>query len=150
MMPVRKRNLVAAALILAGAVYFVVEADSFRPLSRLFPRVVGFGVIGLAGLLGVLSLIGRDPDVQGAGTGAEGRHVRSVTLVLVLTGWTALIPVLGLLISSIVGVLTLGLVMFRRHVASFRSTVVALVAIGLFYALFAIILNVPFPGGVLY
>ena len=82
-----------------------------------------------------------------AGDAGE-RHTRSGTLMAALILWTALIPLVGLLIASILGVVVMGLITFRAHVGTIRAIVIALAAVMVFYFLFQRLLNVPFPLGV--
>lgn len=145
----RARNLTSSVIIMIISGYWYVRATDFRPLSRIFPQVLAAIVLGLALLLGVLSLLGRGPQIRLSGGDDKERHSRSATLMAVLLIWTVLIPVAGLLIASVVGTLLMGLLTFRAHVGTIRAVVIALVSVVLFYVLFSVLLNVPFPMGLL-
>jgi hypothetical protein len=63
--------------------------------------------------------------------------------------WTALIPLLGLLIASLIGVGVMGTITFRAHVGTVRAIFIALGLVLGFFLLFRFLLNVPFPRGIL-
>lgn len=146
----RARNVSASLLVMAGSAYWFVEASSFRPLSRIFPRVLGGVVFLLALTLGVLTLIGRGPSIKLASGDAGARHLRAGTLIGAMLVWTVLIPLIGLLVASILGVVGIGVLTFRAHVGTIRAIVIAVVSVVVFYLLFAVVLHVPFPGGILF
>lgn len=143
------RNLSSAVAIMAVSGYWFIAADAFRPLSRLFPQVLGGIVFVLGLILAILTLIGRGPRIRLSGGDSGERHMRSGTLIGALLLWTALIPLSGLLIASVVGTVVIGLLTFRAHAGTLRAIVIALVAVALFYALFSMVLNVRFPLGLL-
>lgn len=146
----RARNLTSAAVIMAASAYWYIEGSGFRPLSAIFPRVLAVIVFVLAALLGILTLIGHGPVIKVSDGDAAARHLRAGTLMVATVIWTALVPILGLLIASVVGVLGIGILTFRAHIGTIRAIIIAVAFVGLFYALFAIVLNVPFPRGVLF
>lgn len=145
----RARNLSSAVMLMAAAVYWFIAAESFRPLSRIFPRVVAGVVFVAAAVLAVLTIIGYGPVIRMATGDAGERHLRSGTLMAALVLWTALIPLAGLLIASIVGVVVMGVITFRGHHGTVRAIAIALGSVVAFYLLFQIVLHVPFPLGVL-
>lgn len=143
----RSRNLSSAVVLLAVSVYWYTAAADYRELSRLFPRVIALIVGAGAVLLGVLTLSGHGPIIRMAQGDAGQRHMRSGTLMTVLIGWTALIPLLGLLPASVIGVTVMGYITFRGHHGTLRAIIIALVSVVVFYGLFTFLLNVPFPLG---
>lgn len=143
------RNLTSAMVIMAVSGYWYFAADGFRPLSRLFPQVLAAIVFVLALLLGLLTLLGKGPKIRLSGGDDKERHSRSTTLMTGLIIWTVLIPISGLLIASVAGTLLIGMLTFRAHVGTLRAVVIALLSVGLFYLLFSVVLNVPFPMGLL-
>jgi putative tricarboxylic transport membrane protein len=143
----KARNLTAALVLMALSVYWFLEADGFRPLSALFPKVVALIVFTIGAVLTLWTLLGRGPVIRMAEGDATQRHTRSGTLIGALVLWTALIPFLGLLVASIVGVVVMGLITFRAHVGTIRAIVIALASVLIFYFLFQVLLHVPFPAG---
>lgn len=147
-MTARTRNLTAAGVVLLASAYWFLEAGGFRPLSRIFPRVVAGIVFVSALVLAVLTLVGHGPVIRMA-TGDSGtRHMRSGTLMGALVLWTALVPLVGLLAAGIVGVIAMGLITFRGHQGTTRAIIIALISVGAFYGLFRYVLFVPFPTGI--
>jgi hypothetical protein len=134
---------------MVGSIYWFIESDGFRPLSRIFPRVVSAVVFILAVILGILTLVGKGPTVKIAQGEAGTRHLRAGTLIIALVIWTVLVPVIGLLSASLIGVVGIGLLTFRAHIGTRRAIFIAVGVVVAFYVLFALVLNVPFPRGVL-
>ena len=145
----KARNLTSAAILAAVGAYWFIAADDFGPLSRLFPRVISGVVFVLALCLAVVTLLGRGPAIDRAKGDAGERHVRSGTLMAALVLWTALVPVVGLLIASLIGVTLMGFITFRAHTGTVRAIIIALISVGAFYLLFQEILRVRFPMGLL-
>jgi hypothetical protein len=58
----KARNLSAALAIMAVSVYWFIEADGFRPLSALFPKVVSVIVFVVGAILTAWTLFGHGPD----------------------------------------------------------------------------------------
>ena len=143
----RARNLTASLVLMAATVYWYRTAEAYRPLSRLYPQVVAGIVFVLAAVLGILSLIGHGPVIVIADGDAAQRHVRAGTLMVALVLWTALVPLIGLLAASLVGVTVMGLITFRGHTGTVRAILVAAVSVVVFYFLFELVLYVPFPTG---
>jgi hypothetical protein len=143
------RNAASALIIMGVSTFWFFEANSFRPLSRLFPQVLAAIVFVLALILLVLTLLGKGPQIRLAGGDTAQRHNRAATLIGALLVWTVLIPVTGLLIASLLGTLLMGMLTFRAHLGTFRAVIIALVSVTLFYILFSVLLNVPFPMGLL-
>ncbi len=145
----KARNLASAGVIMIVSGYWYFAANEFRPLSRLFPQVLAVIVFILALILAALTILGKGPKIRLSEGDDKKRHSRATTLMTVLVIWTVLIPVVGLLIASVVGTLLMGLLTFRAHVGTIRAVLIALVSVALFYLLFSVILNVPFPMGLL-
>jgi hypothetical protein len=143
------RNLTAAVMVMAVSAYWFVESDGFRQLSRLFPRFISAVVFVLAAVLAVLTLFGKGPVIRISEGDPESRHLRSGTLIAVMVVWTALIPLLGLLTASVLGVTAIGVLTFRAHIGTQRAILIAVAVVVAFYLLFAVALNVPFPRGIL-
>ncbi|TVR69961.1 MAG: tripartite tricarboxylate transporter TctB family protein [Spirochaetaceae bacterium] len=144
----RARNLTSSVVLMAVTLYWYRTADAYRPLSRFYPQVVAGIVFVLAAVLGILTLIGHGPVIVIAEGDATNRHVRAGTLMAALVLWTVLVPILGLLPASILGVTVMGLISFRGHEGTLRAILVAVVSVIVFYFLFERLLYVPFPMGV--
>lgn len=145
----KSRNLLSAAILLVVGVYWYFEAADYRPLSKLYPQVLSIVAVVLSLLLGGLTLAGFGPVIKIARGDAAERHLRSGTLMVSLVVWTALIPLVGLLIASILGVLLMGYLTFRSHAGTLRAVVIALAVVLGFYLLFQQVLHVYFPMGLL-
>ena len=145
----KARNLTSSAAVMIVSAYWFFGAAEFRPLSRLFPKVLAAIVFVLALILGVITLLGRGPQIRLSRGDSGERHMRSGTLLIALVLWTLLIPVAGLLLASVLGTLLMGVVTFRAHVGTIRAILIALASVGAFYLLFSLLLNVPFPTGML-
>ncbi len=145
----RTRNLLSAIIVLAIGGYWFFAAYEYRELSRLYPQVIAGIVVTLATILLVLTLLGHGPKIQIATGDASERHLKSGTMMAVMIVWTALIPVVGLLIASVIGVAAMGTITFRAHVGTRRAIIVAVIAVFAFFVLFRYLLNVPFPTGLL-
>ena len=145
----RARNLTASIVLMLLTVYWYRTAAAYRPLSRFYPQVVAGIVFTLAALLGILTVIGHGPVIVISRGDAAQRHVRAGTLMAALILWTALIPVIGLLAASLVGVTIMGFISFRGHEGTVRAIIVAVLSVAAFYFLFEIVLYVPFPRGLL-
>jgi len=143
----RSRNLLSASILLVVGIYWYAEGATYGPLSRLYPQVLAIMIVILALLLGGLTLAGNGPVIRIARGDAAERHRRSGSLILAMIVWTLLIPVAGLLIASIVGVIAMGTITFRAHAGTIKAIVIALVAVLAFYFLFQQLLNVYFPMG---
>ena len=145
----RARNLSSSLVLMAVSAFWFVESGTFRQLSQIFPRVLATVVFVLAAIMAFLTLIGRGPVIKLAEGDAGARHMRSGTMIVAMVIWTALIPLIGLLVASLIGVVGIGLLTFRAHIGTLRAIIIAVVLVGAFYLLFAVVLNVPFPRGVL-
>lgn len=141
----RSRNLTASILVMVGSGFWFIKSGDFPPLSSIFPRVLGAIVFALAAILAVLTLFGRGPSIKIAEGDAGSRHLRAGTLIAATVVWTALIPIIGLLAASFIGVIGIGILTFRAQVGTIRAIIIAVIAVALFYLLFSVVLNVPFP-----
>ncbi|GEM_PF-2012851 len=145
----RARNLLSAVVLLIAGVYWFIEARGYPPLSRLYPQVLAGIIVVLSLLLGGLTLAGFGPVIRLARGDAAERHLRSGMLMTSLIVWTLLIPLGGLLIASLIGVVTMGFLTFRAQKGTIRGIVIAVVVVLGFYFLFQEVLNVYFSFGLL-
>lgn len=129
-------------------VYWHRTAAAYRPLSRLYPQVVAAIVFVLAAVLGILTVIGHGPVIVIAKGDSGERHVRAGTLMAAIVLWTVLVPIIGLLPASLIGVTIMGLITFRGHQGTLRAILVAIASVIIFYFLFEVVLYVPFPTGI--
>ena len=144
----RARNLSSSLVLMVVSAFWFVESGNFRQLSQIFPRVLAAVVFVLATILALLTLFGRGPIIKLAEGDAGARHMRSGTMIVAMVVWTALIPLIGLLAASLIGVTGIGILTFRAHIGTRRAMLIAIALVGAFYLLFAVVLNVPFPRGV--
>jgi hypothetical protein len=145
----KARNLTSAIIVMAVSAYWYAGSTGFRSLSRMFPQVVAVILFLMGALLAVLTLLGHGPVIRMAEGDAGTRHVRAGSLIVALVMWTLLIPLAGLLVASVLGVVGMGLLTFRGHQGTIRAILIAVGLVGIFYVLFAVVLNVPFPRGFL-
>ncbi|MFW6338809.1 MAG: hypothetical protein ACOC25_07760, partial [Alkalispirochaetaceae bacterium] len=70
------RNLTSAGVIMIVSGYWYFAAESFRPLSRLFPQVLAVIVFSLALILAVLTVLGKGPKIRLSEGDDKDRHSR--------------------------------------------------------------------------
>lgn len=143
----------AALLIMAAGAYWLQQSYRFGELSALFPRVISLIMLVLAAVWFASTLVKAIAGATAQGvtdvheTVAERRRAAYQSLVVIvwLVVWTALVPVIGLLLASFVGVTGLTLAAFWGTVGTRRSVLLALVVVWLFYLTFRFLVHVPFP-----
>lgn len=141
-------GLAGAAAAFALGVWMLQEAAAFTELAAVFPRTIALVMMAAAVLLSAQILIG---SVRRART-EPGVPWRRAGLVATAAGWVLLVPVLGFLTASLAGFVAAMLVArFEAWTparwAAFLAA--AVIAVGGFYLLFAHVLGVPFPRGLL-
>jgi hypothetical protein len=141
---------VAAVLLLGICVYGWVASRLFSPLSALFPRVVVLILGGLSLLLLILSFR-RCPD-EPRFVLIHGRVLPVILAILMMVAWTALISLLGFLVTSLIVFSLMTMVLERRDRTALqfllRILVVCAVTVA-FYLFFDRLLMVSFPRGLL-
>ena len=146
----RTADRMAALLLLGICVFGWVASRLFSPLSALFPRVVVLILGGLSLLLFILSFR-RSPD-EPQFVLIQGRALPLILAVLMMVAWTALISLLGFLVTSLMMFSLMTVVLERRERSRLqivlRILVVCAVTVA-FYLFFDRLLLVSFPRGLL-
>ena len=125
----------------------MVDADSY-----VFPRAVAIAMIIFCMLLIAWGLIRPLPG-NGEASAAGASTIRRVSLVLAMIVSTALMPLLGFLISGFAAFVSIMLIAMYDQWTPFRKLVYPLVCAAFvvgFYFLFAELLLVPLPVGSLF
>ena len=86
-------------------------------------------------------------DIDALGRSQRQRNRMLLVVGGMLLGALLLVPVLGLLISLGVLMLTIAIVVERRPIIS--SVIVSVVAVGIVHLIFGVLLNVPLPTGLI-
>lgn len=123
------------------------QSQDMSQLGAIFPVTIAIVVI-IAGLLRLAQLV-----VRGVLSNTErdkGSTPRRVLLVVVMTAWALVMPWAGFLLTGLASFVTLMMIAqyeawTPRRLMGHLLTGVVLVAF--FYALFALLLNVPLPLG---
>lgn len=135
----------AAIVILALGGYWFFESFRFGELSALFPRIIAVALMVFT-TIWLAQSFNRQWSVQPTDRATNRRAARqSLSLIVALLAWTALVPWIGLLYASTLGVTGLTLASFWGKEGTRRSVVVALVVVMVFYAAFRFLIRVPFP-----
>lgn len=123
------------------------QSQNMSQLGATFPVTIAIVVI-IAGVMRLVQLV-----VRGVSSNVEkdqGSTLRRILLVLAMTTWALIMPWAGFLLSGLASFITLMMiaqyeVWTPRRLIGHLLTGVVLVAF--FYALFALLLNVPLPLG---
>jgi len=146
----RTADRMAALLLLGICVFGWVASRLFSPLSALFPRVVVLILGGLSLLLFILSFR-RSPE-EPRFVLIQGKALPLILAIAMMVAWTALISLLGFLVSSLLMFSLMTVVLERRGRTGFqivlRILVVCAVTVA-FYLFFDRLLLVSFPRGLL-
>jgi hypothetical protein len=144
--------VIAALMILLGAIAWwdtttMEDADSF-----VFPRAVIIAMVAFSLMLILTNLL--RPGQEGAASGSSDEsHIRRVLLVICMLAGAAAMPYLGFLLSGLLVFAALtGIAMFDPW-TKFRMLIYPLSGIAIvtgFYLLFAELLLVPLPVGILF
>ncbi|MGY3128274.1 hypothetical protein ACVWW9_001773 [Agrococcus sp. UYP33] len=94
-----------------------------------------------------IDTVEESPDIDALGRSQRQRNRMLVVVGGMLLGALLLVPVLGLLISLGVLMLTIAIVVERRPIIS--SIIVSVVAVGIVHLIFGVLLNVPLPTGLI-
>lgn len=146
----RTADRIAALILLGICIAGWAASRVFSPLSALFPRVVVLILGGLSLLLFILSFR-RSPD-EPQFVLIQGRTLPLILAVLIMVAWTALISLLGFLVTSLLMFSLMTVVLERRQRSRrqivVRILVVCAVTVG-FFLFFDRLLLVSFPRGLL-
>jgi hypothetical protein len=145
----KRADRISSIVILLISGFFLIEAQSFSPLSGLFPRVSIFLLAGLALLLLIHSFTGKDKGETF--DSAAFRHIPSLISLMLMVVWGILIPVIGFLVTSLIFFPLITLYLDRGAAGKKKLGRIAITE-GLtlaFYLFFTRVLYVPFPEGFL-
>ncbi|MBY6109168.1 tripartite tricarboxylate transporter TctB family protein [Halomonas sp. DP1Y21-3] len=155
----RASEYLLPTLFVAGAALCLWETREMSQLGAVFPAVISLVVIvagllrlGQLGLRGVVANHerGSDPSSDASSSPGSGSTPRRLALVGIMLAWALALPWLGFLLTGLASFVGLMVVaQYRRwhprRLAGHLLTGAVLVAF--FYALFALVLNVPLPAG---
>lgn len=137
----------AAAFIVIGVLAIYYSAD-FSPLGMVFPRTVAVIMIALSAVYIAVALL---RPVPGAAA-QRGSAVRRTLLGVAMLGWALMLQPVGFFVTSIVCYALILVITNYDRWTPRRAVIYAasgMVVVGGLYALFAYVLQVPFPQGVL-
>lgn len=138
----------AGALIIAGTLNYP-SLDGGHPGPSLFPRLLGGVMAVFGGLVAVEGLRTRDATEDVAWLRLY-RNSAFINAVFVLGAVVTYIVMVGRIGFLLMGTLILSVLMWRLRVRPFTALVVAIIFSNCVYFLFAKILRVPLPGGLLW
>jgi putative tricarboxylic transport membrane protein len=147
-------SVVGAGFVVAGAAVFAATLDfptldASHPGPSLFPRIVATVMMGLGIWLAVGGLRSHD-GVASADWRALVRTSGFVNALYVLGGTAAFVAFVERLGFLITGAVVLFVIMWRLRVPLVRALVVAVVFNTIVHFLFAKVLRVPLPAGILW
>lgn len=150
-----RRDLVCAALGLALAAAYYTAADAL-PRSLLaddvgadgVPKLLAVALAALSALLGARGLLGGKRATR-AGGGEVGlsRHLRALGVAALGAAFVALAPYLGYPLA--LGLLLLGATLYYGAAPAPRVVLYAVAAAGVLWLVFARVLGVSMPAGIL-
>jgi hypothetical protein len=145
---VKRAERIATLVMVAVCVYAWFEARRFSPLSALFPQVVVIVLGGLALLLFVSTFVKRGEGKKFVLV--EENSLAVALTALMMTGWVALIGIIGFLVSGFVFFPLMSVTLDRRERTVWRNVgrVALTWAVTLaFYYFFDRVLHVSLPRG---
>jgi putative tricarboxylic transport membrane protein len=130
-----------------------VGSGRAHPGPSLFPRVLGTLFIFFGSLVifsgwrtGKLPPPPPPPQEEGGVIIAPLNYFNPVLVIILIAAFIALAPKLGFIIM---GAAVLTVLMIKLHVAPFKSVIISVCVICIIYLIFAKILRVPLPRGIL-
>lgn len=142
--------VMAALFIVLGAVLYYDTTTMLDPDSYVFPRAIIAVMVGLSLAVIIVNLV--RPEA-GAGAHERGSVVRRVGLVAAMLGATALMPILGFVLSGLIAFMIIMVFAMYDPWTRFRLIVYPVVGVAIvagFYILFKQLLYVPLPTGSLF
>ncbi|MCR4402867.1 MAG: tripartite tricarboxylate transporter TctB family protein [Firmicutes bacterium] len=140
---------IAALVVMAVAVIFGVQLRGLESADALFPKWVLALAVVMSVCLLIMTLTGRSPQKP-----LKLPNMRTLGMAVgLMISWLILIPIAGfyvasVLVSTVFAVLVDSRV--RQPQALATSFAVIAIEIGVFYAVFANLLDVPLPPGLLF
>lgn len=138
----------AGALIFAGTLNYPT-LEGGQPGPSLFPRILGGLMAVFGGLVSVQGLRARDAseDVEWLRLHRNPAFINALVVLVGVAAYILLVEKIGFLVT---GALLLFVVMWRLDVPLFKALIVAIVFNALVHFLFAKIMRVPLPTGILW
>lgn len=142
------RSIAGAAVFIVVGVLAIYYSSDFTPMGMVFPRTVAVIMIVLSAAYIATALLR-----PSAGAAPQpGSPLRRALLALTMLAWALLLQPLGFLVSSIVCYAAILVITnydrwTPRRVVGYAASGIAVV--GVLYGLFAYVLQVPFPQGIL-
>lgn len=136
------------ALIIAGTLNYP-SLDGGHPGPSLFPRILGGLMVAFGGLVGLKGLRTGDTtqDVEWLLLHKNTAFINAMFVLVGVVAYILLVERVGFLL---VGALLLFVIMWRLKVPTLKAAVVAVVFTGIVHFLFAKIMRVPLPMGILW
>jgi putative tricarboxylic transport membrane protein len=146
--------VVGAGFVMAGAAIFAATVnypplDDGQPGPALFPRILAVLMVGFGAVLSAHGIRGRDASEVVAWRELH-RSIGFVNALFVLAGVLAFILLVDRAGFLVMGTLVLGVLMWRLRVRLLWAVPLSVVFTVLMYALFAKLLRVPLPLGLLW
>lgn len=145
--------IVSVLMIMIGVIAIWDTTSMIDSDSYVFPRVVAGSMIALSILFIVkqffIPSMGRNDEAGSAG----GSHIRRVCLVVAMVVCALLMPLIGFLLSGILAFMAIMmLAMYDEWTVKLRVVfpLVGVAIVGGFYLMFAKLLLVPLPVGVIF
>jgi putative tricarboxylic transport membrane protein len=138
----------AGALIIAGTMHYPT-LDGGYPGPSLFPRILGGLMVAFGGLVSVKGLRARDAteDVEWLLLYKNTAFINAMFVLVGVVAYIVFVETLGFLIM---GALLLFVVMWRLKVSPVKALIVAVVFNTIVHFVFAKIMRVPLPMGLLW
>jgi putative tricarboxylic transport membrane protein len=141
-------SIVACVGFIVLGVFAFLATEDYSDLGSVFPQTISGLIVVLAVVYIILSI--RKP--RGAPEQAGGSRGRQLAVAVVMVGWAFTLQPIGFLTSSAIAFVLLLMV---GHYGSWSSRLAILYAgaaflvLGSLYLLFAVVLQVPLPEGML-
>lgn len=140
----------AAFFILLGAVLYYDTTTMLDRDSYVFPRAVIAAMVGLSLAVIIMNLVRPEAETEGP---ERGSGMRRAGLVAAMAAATALMPVLGFVVSGLIAFMIIMVLAMYDPWTRFRLIVYPVVGLAIvigFYVLFKEVLYVPLPTGILF
>ena len=143
-----KRSIAGAAAFIVAGLLAIYYSSDFSPLGMVFPRTIAVMMIVLSAVYIVMAL--RRPS---AGPAPEpGSLPRRMLLAGTMLAWALLLQPVGFLVTSVVCYAVILVITNYDRWTPRRAVLYAasgIAVVGGLYGIFAYVLQVPFPQGVL-
>lgn len=141
-------SIAGAAVFIAVGALAVYHSSEFSTLGQVFPRTIAVLMIVLSAVYIAMALLRpRAPAAPG-----RGSHVRRLLLAVTLVAWALLLNPVGFLTTSVACYAAILVITNYDRWTPRRTLLYAasgMAVVGGLYAIFAYVLQVPFPQGML-